>query len=240
MLTIEDLTRLHELQEIDSAIDERRTLLAEVDDGTDLLETLETAREKLEELEEELHQMRSRQRKLELDLEGIEDEKQEKTDRAYGGMVSDPKELAALEKKIQELGRNAERHEDMILELLEEIDDLEGRVAEQSQKVERLQSEHEAVVSNYEETTATTTDEIAELEAARAEIAAELPGSLVKSYEQLRERHGGIAVAVLRGTTCAVCNVAVPSSLRARVEEGNGVVRCESCRRILVAGEGGS
>lgn len=216
-------------------MDERRALLAEVDDGTEALAALEAAREELEELEEQLRQMRSHQRKLELDLEGIEEEKQEKTDRAYGGTVSNPKELASLEQKIEELGRNAQRHEDMILELMEEIEELEAQDAEQSEKVAALESSHQSIVKNYEETTARASAEIEELDAVREELVSELPAPLLTQYEQLRERHGGIGVAVLRGATCSVCNVAVPRARCSRVEAATSIIKCESCRRILVA-----
>ena len=234
-MTVEDFQRLHELQTLDLGIDERRALLAKADDGSVARTELEIAQGELEELEEQLRQMRSKQRKLELDLEGVQDEKKEKTDRAYGGTISNPKELSALEQKIEELGRNAARHEDMIFEVMEQVEDLETQTNEQSEKVARLQTIYDATVQTYNETTAQARKEIAELEEAREQLVPELPEPLLTQYEQLRARHGGIAVAVLRGGTCAVCNVAVPRARWARIEEGASVFRCESCQRILVA-----
>lgn len=234
-MTPEDFEGLYQLQMVDRGIAQRRRVIEEVDDGSGAAAQLAAEEEALEEMEEELRQKQSRMRKLELDLEGVEAEKQEKTDRAYGGTVSDPKELAALEKKIEELERNVHRHEDMMLELLEEIEELEGRVTAQRQKVEGLRAKHEKIVSNFEETTSEARREIAELEERREELVAELPQQLLSPYENLRSREEGIAVSALRNGTCAECNVAVPRVRWPMIERGAGIVKCENCRRILVS-----
>lgn len=236
-MTPEDFQRLYELQMVDRAIAQRLQIMQEVDDGTAVAAQLAEDEERLEELEEQLRQKQSRQRKLELDLQNVEEEKQEKSDRAYGGTVSDPKELSALEKKIAELERNAHRHEDMILELLEEIDELQEQVDAQRQKVEDERDEHEKIVANYEETTAQAREEIEELKQRREELTDELPQQLLSPYENLLRREDGVAVAALRDGTCGECNVAVPRVRWPMIERGTRIVKCENCRRILVIAE---
>lgn len=233
-MTPEDFQRLYELQMVDSAIAQRQLIMAEVDDGTAAAEVLAADEKRLEELEEELRQKQSHQRKLELDLEGVEEEKQEKTDRAYGGVVSDPKELSALERKIEELERNVHRHEDMILELLEEIEGLDDQVQQQRQKVEGERAKYERIVKNYEETTSQAREEIEELQERRAGLVEQLPPQLLSPYERLREREEGVAVAALRNGACAECNLAVPRVRWPMIERGTEIVKCENCRRILV------
>jgi len=236
-MTPEDFQRLYELQIVDRGIAQRRQIIREIDDGSEAAAQLAEDEEKLEELEEQLRQKQSRQRKLELDLEGVEAEKKEKMDRAYGGTVSDPKELSALEQKINELERNMHRHEDMILELLEEIDELEQKVAAQRQKTEGQRAKHEKLVRTFEETTAQAREEIEELQAQREELAAELPPQLLRPYDSLREREEGVAVSALRNGTCAECNVPVPRARWPMIERGTTIVKCENCRRILVIAE---
>ncbi len=233
-MTSEDLQRLYELQTIDTAIGERETLLAEADDGTTALQALEEARAELEQLEKDLHAKQARHRQLELDLETILADRQERSERCYGGMVSDPKELSALQAKIEELGRNADRHEDMILELLEEIDILTERVAAQKERVAELEARHAKIVEVYESSTTQAREEITELRERRDSVVAAIDDALVREYEQLRSHLGGIAVAALRDGTCAVCNVAVSRTRQSMVAKGMTLVKCESCRRILV------
>lgn len=238
-MTKEDAQRLFELQTTDSAIDDRRRVLAEVDDGSVALAALEEARAQLEALQADLHAKQARQRKLEMDLAAILADRKERSDRAYGGTVSDLKELTALEKKIEELGRNADRHEDMILALLEEIETVEGAVAEQQARVDRLATEHARIAQHYEQTTVQARAEIAELETRRAQLVALIDPELLRQYEELRSRFDGIAVAALRGGTCSVCKVAVPRVQHPIIARANSVVRCDSCRRILVVPEEG-
>ena len=233
-MTPEDFQRLYELQIVDTGIAERLEIIARVDDGTKAAAELKADEEKLAELEEQLRLKQSHQRKLELDLEGVEAEKKEKSDRAYGGTVSDPKELSALEKKINELDRNVHRHEDMILELLDEIEELEERTKAQREKTEAQRTAHAEIVANFEHTTAQAREEIAELEATREQLVAELPRQLLRPYEELRKREGGTAVAVLRGGSCSECNLAVPRVRLPLVKRGTEIVKCENCRRILV------
>lgn len=233
-MTPEDFQRLYELQMVDSSIAQRLRVMAEVDDGTAAAEVLAADEKRLEELEEQLRQKQSHQRKLELDLEGVENEKKEKMDRAYGGTVSDPKELSALEKKIEELERNVHRHEDMILELLEEIEELDGQARQQRQKIEGERAKHEKIVRNYEETTSQAREEIEELQQRREDLVEQLPPQLLRPYEHLREREDGVAVAVLRNGACAECNLAVPRVRLPMIERGTEIVKCENCRRILV------
>ncbi len=237
-MTRDDFQRLHELQGIDKGIDQREALLAEADDGSDALSSLEAARAALEALQEDLRQKQSRQRKLELDLETILADRKTRSDLCYGGTIGDPKELSALQQKIAELARNADRHEDMILELLEEMEAVEAAVAEQQESIEQLARRHRSMADSYERTTSRAREETAELRERREMVVGATDEALVREYEAIRERFGGIAVAVLRDGTCTACNVAVPRVLHPMIERGTSAVRCESCRRILVIPEG--
>ncbi len=237
-MTRDDFQRLYELQGIDSGIDQREALLAAADDGGDVLGSLEAARVAVEALQEDLREKQSRQRKLELDLETILADRDRRSERCYGGTVSNPKELAALQQKIAELARNADRHEDMILELLEEMEAVEAAVAEQQESIEQLARKHTSIADSYERTTSRARGEIAELRERREMVVGATDEALVREYEAIRERFGGIGVAVLRDGTCSACNVAVPRVLYPMIERGTSAVRCESCRRILVIPEG--
>ncbi|NLO08089.1 MAG: hypothetical protein GX131_19880 [candidate division WS1 bacterium] len=237
-MTPEDFQRLYELQVVDTGIDERNALISKADDGTSAKAALEAAEARLAELEEQLHQKQAEQQTLELNLGVIEQEKQEKSDRAYGGTVSDIKELSALEKKIAELERNAGRHEDMVLAVLDEVDDLTAQADKQRAVVAELRGQLERIVAHFEQSTAQAREEIEALEGRREELVAEIPEALLKQYEQIRPRCDGLAVAALDGYNCAVCHVAIPRVHRPMVVRGTDIVKCENCRRILVIPEG--
>jgi len=232
-VTREDLAQLYRLQEIDSAIVEREALLAELDDGTSAQAELDQHQAKLEHLQGELHQQRAEQRNLELELKGVEEDKREKHSRAYGGMVSDPKELAALERKLEELERNKERLEDRILALLDDIEAREAEMEQHQQATDQLERRMREIATSCQQQTQRTHNELEELRAKREELAPTIDVNLLGQYDELRQRLGGVAIVAVVGGMCTGCNLAVPRSTEVRARHGNAIVKCESCRRML-------
>ncbi|GMA34099.1 zinc ribbon domain-containing protein [Demequina litorisediminis] len=55
-------------------------------------------------------------------------------------------------------------------------------------------------------------------------------------YEKLRDQHGGVGAAALRGSQCLGCHMTLnPADLRTIASAApDAVVRCEECGRILV------
>ena len=229
----DDLAVLYQLQQTDSAIDEREALLADIDDGTAAGEALAAAQAALDEAEEELRTLQSRHRDLELELKGIDEEKKEKSDRFYGGTVGDPKELEALQMKLEELERNTNRVEDNILEVLDAIEQAQKAVEERTAERDAAQAAHQEVTTTYQQQTQKARNELEELRARREELVGDVPPALLKQYEQMREHLQGVAIVAVSGSVCAGCHVSVPSTSLARIRRGNEIIKCESCRRIL-------
>jgi len=232
-MTKDDLALLYELQQTDSAIDEREALLASIDDGTRAAADLEAAQQALAEAEEQLRALQSQHRDLELKLQSIDEEKKEKSDRAYGGMVSDPKELQALQKKMEELERNTGRVEDQILEMLEAIENAQALIEERTEARDAAEATHREITTTYEQQTQKARNELEQLRARREQLVPDVPPSLLRQYDQMRERLQGVAIVALSGSMCTGCKVSVPSSSVARIARGNEIIKCESCRRIL-------
>ena len=62
------------------------------------------------------------------------------------------------------------------------------------------------------------------------------PAGILHTYDTLRPRRGGRAMARLDGDACAVCLVAVsPSRTAAAAHDGEELAFCENCGRILWA-----
>ena len=60
-----------------------------------------------------------------------------------------------------------------------------------------------------------------------------LSPKLLATYDMLRSRKGGRAVAVLEGDSCSACRVAIPPSKLDEVLESEGLVYCGNCGRLL-------
>ncbi len=177
-----------------------------------------------------------RQRRLEDEVDTLVAKRAGTERRLYGGTVQAPRELEALSQEVEALGRRTRGLEDELLELMEagepvaaETGVLEARRREVATEADRLA----AVVAERE----AEIDGLVAVEvAARAEAAALVPPELLATYEQLRRRLDGVAVARLDAGRCSGCHLALPAvELDAlRRAPADAVVRHEECGRILV------
>jgi predicted nucleic acid-binding Zn-ribbon protein len=77
--------------------------------------------------------------------------------------------------------------------------------------------------------------QLASAEAARAAAVAAVPEDLVDHYERIAKRHGGIALAEIKGEGCGQCGVHIrPHVIQLLTRDGNEeFYHCETCTRIL-------
>ncbi len=101
-----------------------------------------------------------------------------------------------------------------------------GRVAAEAEQLQQAIVEQEEGIGRG----------LAEQEATRATAAAGVPGDLLRTYEELRRRLGGVGIARVDADRCTGCHLGLPAveldAVR-RAPEGT-IVRHEECGRILV------
>lgn len=229
----EQIDLLFELQQTDATIDDATRRLAGLDDGAAKRRELDSGRAQLEEIGTTLEKTTTAQLDKELELESTEQERSEKWSRAYGGTVSDPKELASLEKKIQELDRRKDKLEDTLLELYDGIEERTAQAQQQRETVARLEDELAAIEQTFEETSAELSGVVAGAQERRAGIVSQLDADLVQMYENIREKNAGLAVVAVNERLCTGCRVSISILILDQLEQGRKIVRCENCRRIL-------
>lgn len=229
----QQLEALYELQQADTGIVARKKALRELDDGSNSAAELAAAQEQLASLKEQHQSLDGTTLDKELRLKGAEEERDQKSKQAYGGTIADPKQLSALEKKIAELGRFKDKLEEEILELMEEAEQSEQAVETQQAVVADLEKRTAALRQRHATETQRLTRELEELYQKRQELAAQLDDQLLKQYEGLLDKTGGLAVAAVHEGACQGCKVGLPSTYAPRLQAGNEIVRCENCRRIL-------
>ena len=230
----EQLVLLHSLQQTDSQITADQAELAGLDDGTVLAPQLEHGEGELAERHEKLAATQAQLHDQQLQLQGTEDDRQRKWNQAYGGMVSDSRELSALEQKIGELDRRKDKLEEDIIMLLDDVENMQAGAAEKRTEVERLSANLARTREDFAQRSAQLKAELARLSRQREELIERIDSSLLAEYDRIRERTSDLAVAVVEGKTCSACHTAVAGSLVAELEAPRRVVKCESCRRILV------
>ena len=76
--------------------------------------------------------------------------------------------------------------------------------------------------------------ELAERTAQREAIAAEIDAEVLELYDDLRRLKKGIGAAALVDGVCQACHEQLSSVELDKLKRGEGIRRCEHCRRILV------
>lgn len=235
-----DASALHQLlalQNEDTAIkrleDRRSSLpeaqkLAEVNDQlAELTADLDIATKQHDEIARE-------QDKLEGEIQLAEQKIAREEQRLFGGAVSSPKELGALQAEVQMLKRKRAELEDGLLEVMVQKEDA-------SATLERLKKERSAATEESQRLSETVQKLIAEIDQqieehsrARDKALEPLPTELVDLYEKIRATKNGVGVAALEAGTCQGCHTQLPNKEVERIKAEGGLQRCENCRRILV------
>jgi predicted nucleic acid-binding Zn-ribbon protein len=229
----QDMDRLHELQEIDTAIGELQRELRGLDDGTALRTRLAEAETELAARKTVLHDNSAVQSKKEAELEKADEKRKALMAKAYGGTIANPKELETLEKEIASLGRTKDRIENELLELFDAVDAAGRAATDQQALTASLKTELDRTVATFEGERTRLTGEIAGLSQERAGVAETVQPASLQTYDRLRERLANLAVAVTDGHICTACRMNIPIVRIKHLIEGRDFERCESCLRLL-------
>lgn len=182
-----------------------------------------------------------REQKRREDELALLEEKIKKEDAAlYGGGVSNPRELQALQEEISGMKRRVSTVEDAVIELLEQIEPLDTQLSELAGRRGALAAERAAAERSLTVTEAEIDAELAAVEAERTGAVAGIAAELLAEYEQIRGRLGGVAVARLVGNRCEGCHLTMAAAEVERLKRpGPGSVpHCEECGRLLVTSTG--
>jgi uncharacterized protein len=234
-----DQWRLLDLQALDSRLDQlahRRRVLPEHAEVQDLTARLARVRDLLVATRTQESDAGRQQVKAEADVEQVRARAERDRVRLDAGQVGSPRELESLQHEIETLGRRQAELEDVVLEIMERRESLQGRVAELTGEQARLEAALAPAGQRRDAALAEIDGETTTLRNQRESLAGSLAEQLVTLYEKIRAQHGGVGVAALRRGRCEGCRIELsPTDLSAiKAEPDDAVVRCENCRRILV------
>jgi len=177
----------------------------------------------------------AREQKLHEDeVASLGDRKMSAEAKLYGGEVSNPRELQALQEEIEALGRRVGHLEDRTLDLMERIEPLDARLAEAASGVASARAEAESVEAQLTAAEAEVDAEIDGERAAREQLIADVAPELRAEYDQLRGQ-SGVAIARLTGAQCGGCHLSLSAMEVARIRKlsPDEPVHCEECGRLL-------
>jgi predicted nucleic acid-binding Zn-ribbon protein len=176
------------------------------------------------------------ERRLDDEVRNLEAKAKAVDTKMYSGTVSSPKELQAMQADVEQLQRQAREREDEELEVLMRREALDAEIAELEAAQAAIVAEMEALQTAIDGQEREIDAELSVEEAARAELAPNIPESTLRLYEQIRTGNRGVGAARLVGMNCQACHLALPATEVDRIRHlpADALVRCEHCGAILV------
>jgi predicted nucleic acid-binding Zn-ribbon protein len=236
MSTFEALLRL---QDHDIRIDQLRHKLATLPERA-ALEANVAARAALEQqsvpVQTRRDELAREQKRIEDVVAGVEAKAADVHRTLYGGGITSPKELQALQADHDSLKRRQNQLEDGVLEIMEATEPVDAELTSLDGRRRTLAAEGDAAEAALAAAVAATEADLARAEDERDGIVAAVPPEQLASYERLRPQFQGIAVARLVGTQCGGCHLSLSAMALESVRRlpPDAVAHCDECGRILV------
>ncbi len=227
---------LVQFQEIDSHIESSKKRLVEVDSQLQETEELRAGRAELQRQRQLTHELQSRQKSTEMDVDQTRARMIELDARLMGNQVVNPRDLPTIERELGNLRQRQGAFEDEVLTLMEQVEQARASLDRQEQVVAEMAADWEEAQAHLLEEKGRIEAELPQWEERRQQFAASLDEPSRRLYERVKARKGGQAVARVEGGMCTGCRITLPSTLIQRARAGKEVVYCSSCGRILYVG----
>lgn len=174
---------------------------------------------------------RAFQRNQEIQLE--EEEELLQKARAKMGQVSNPRELNAIQREIDQTRRMASARTDEINKIKAGVEEAESRIEAVSGSLEEFRAQADAEKQRLLTQQHKFETRIGKLREGRSSLTDQIEIGLRRTYDRIRSRTGGIAFVPAAEGRCTACKMHVPHQTYTQLRKGEEIMSCESCGRLL-------
>jgi predicted nucleic acid-binding Zn-ribbon protein len=232
----EKIKLLMTLQDFDTRIG---YILVQKEEGPKKIERLEQRLTDLEtKLAEETRQVEAvtrDRRETEQKIEEAEN-KLKKADIKLSSIKSNKEYHAAL-KEIDDLKKAKFILEDKAIEMMEQLEALEGACAASREQAVGLKRQFEMERDAVTRSLKALDEELHALEQKRVGVSQAVDMGLLKRYDMIRERKGGIAVSPVIQGVCQTCHIRIPPQEFNELIRGDKLMSCPNCTRMIYWGD---
>lgn len=235
---ISDIAALLEVQELDLLVDKIQARLQKLN-RTQMIEAkLETAAKMLSKADHDTVHQDVQVKDLELQAQSLDEKIKSVDKKLYGGSVTNPKELSALEKELSSLKEKRKKMDDEILPLVEAASAIQSKKDEIARAIETLQTRRTETQALEKKERRELEGKLKLVKAKRDKDAAKIRDKdLLARYETVRRKTKDSAISRVKGGRCEVCRVIIASNSLHQLMHPGHCEGCENCGRILVMAE---
>ena len=225
------ITRLVELQDIDSQLEDLNSLLGDLPKMVDELNEKENSlKDRVEADKVTLKEINLNSSKSEKVNSDIQEKINKLTDQLF--LVTNNKQYDALTNEIEHLKEQKKENEELLISNLEEKETLEKNINENEASLEELKTDLDVRRNKLDEALSETADEKAALENSRKKQVTEIDDNTMQVYNKVISARSGIAVVPLSGNSCGGCGAALPLQMVSEIRAGD-LHNCQSCGRFV-------
>ena len=225
------ITRLVELQDIDSQLEDLNSLLGDLPKMVDELNEKENSlKDRVEADKVTLKEINLNSSKSEKVNSDIQEKINKLTDQLF--LVTNNKQYDALTNEIEHLKEQKKENEELLISNLEEKETLEKNINENEASLEELKTDLDVRRNKLDEALSETADEKAALENSRKKQVIEIDDNTMQIYNKVISARSGIAVVPLSGNSCGGCGAALPLQMVSEIRAGD-LHNCQSCGRFV-------
>jgi predicted nucleic acid-binding Zn-ribbon protein len=230
-----EIKQLYDLQSLDVELDWRHARLAEINQLLGDDSALKPARAELARRKIAAQKTTGNQVNLDVMIGGFEAKIATAEARLYSGTVTQSRELQDIQADIDMIKRQRGEQEDILLAVLDDVDKAQKSFTDGTRVLAKREAAWLADQTAMTAERAVLAAELPGLQAGRDARAIAIPISELVLYDYVRKNHDGKAVALLHGSTCNGCRMAIPNRQAQDVRSSDKPVRCANCGLILLA-----
>lgn len=199
-------------------------------------------RAKLSHSESILEASKTESNKIEAERKDVENEIQSKKDQIakYSQQQLETKkneEYRALSNQIDGCKEAISDHETRLLELMEEADAVEVKVAEAKKEAAAYKADIDAQIAKMDDREKDLAAELKTLNSDRGDLANAVEDKAVRLYERLLKVKNDPVVSINEESICGGCHMKMPVQTAVSCRQEQELVTCPNCGRILFYSE---
>lgn len=157
--------------------------------------------------------------------------------------VSTQREYGALLQEIDTVKTQISGSEEQAFSSLDRHEKAQKELADRTESFQEIDRRYAAELARWESEKPGVAQQVADLKARISDLRGRLPRPVVGQFDRILERHPNSALAAIRlierpgkgqkEWACTSCNYRVRPQSVVEIRNGNSLVQCDSCKRIL-------
>ncbi len=226
---------LYQLQKVDSQINLLDIRLKEIADLLRNDSEIQAATQALFEVSSSLSAANSVLQGIEQKIRTKRNKLEQSESSLYAGNIKNPKELQDLQKEVASLKSVISEYENEQMEQMILIEQIEK---EKNIHEDQLNSANKKLELRQKD----LVEESKRIETQRSKLLTEreislsqVPELLILTYDDLRKKKSGVAVARVEDQTCSICGTSLTPAECQAAKSSTKIFTCSSCGRVLYA-----